>query len=91
MCWIPLTYADEFGLLPQTSLSEISFLLLLKNFDSWTWDVFEIAVLYLKTAACKTNRYRTFFWTYRLPLCKKRRPEFHFYELCYKGERRKAQ
>jgi hypothetical protein len=41
----PLTYGDEFGLLPKMHLSEISVLLLLKHVGSWTWDRFEITVL----------------------------------------------
>jgi hypothetical protein len=38
------TYGDAFGFLPQIFISEINFVLLLNNFDSWTWDVYEITV-----------------------------------------------
>jgi hypothetical protein len=38
--YVSLTYDKEFGLLTKICISEMSFLLLLKNFGSWTSDVF---------------------------------------------------
>jgi hypothetical protein len=38
--YISLTYDNEFGFFTQIYISEMSFLLLLKHFGSWTSDVF---------------------------------------------------